>query len=153
MLDGSAVRLVADTRLRGLTGPQPARTYWPSATGTAPMVVFLPADGVERADWLCRALCSGAGVVVLCVSYRKPPSPDGLCDAILATGWAADHAGELGADPGRLLLAGEGTGAELAAAVASHARTRGWPPLVHLAIDELLDRIHHSHLINNEGET
>jgi acetyl esterase len=138
MPDRSAVRLVADTRLRGLTGPQPARTYWPSAPRIAPMLVFLPADGIERADVLCRAMCSGAGVVVLCVSYRKPSWPDGLCDAIVATDWAADHARELGADPDRLLLAGEGVGAELAAAVASHARERGWPPLVHLVIDELI---------------
>lgn len=144
MPDRSAVRLVANTWLRGLTGPQPARTYWPPATRIAPMLVFLPADGIERADPLCRAVCSGAGVVVLCVSYRKPPRPDGRCDAILATDWAADHARELGADPDRLLLTGQGAGAELAAAVASHARERGWPPLVHLALGELLDRIHHS---------
>jgi acetyl esterase/lipase len=147
MPDRSAVRLVADIRLRGLTGPQPARTYWPSATGTVPMLVFLPADGIERADPLCRAVCSGAGVAVLSVSYRKPLWPDGRCDAILATEWAADHARELGADPDRLLLAGEGAGAELAAAVASHARERGWPPLVHLAVNELT-----RHLINSEGE-
>jgi acetyl esterase len=134
------VRLVADTRLRGLAGPQPARTYWPHATRPAPILVFFPADGIDRADSLCRAVCSGAGVTVLSVSYRKPLWPDGRYDAILATDWAADHAGELGADPDRLLLAGEGDGAELAAAVASHARDRGWPPLVHLAIDELLDR-------------
>ncbi|WP_219459864.1 alpha/beta hydrolase fold domain-containing protein [Nonomuraea rhizosphaerae] len=140
MPDHAAVRLVADTRLRGAAGPLPVRTYWPAATPAAPMLVFLPADGIEGADALCRAACSGAGVVVLSVSYRKPRRQDGRCDAILATEWAADHARELGADPDRLLLAGEGAGAELAAAVASHARERGWPPLAHLTIGELLDR-------------
>jgi acetyl esterase len=149
MHDRPAVRLVADTRLRGLTGPQPARTYWPSAATSTPLLVFLPADGLERADPLCRAVCSAAGVVVLSVSYRKPLWPDGRSDAILATDWAADHAPELGADPDRLLLAGEGSGAELAAAVASDARERGWPPLFHLTIDKLLDR---TFLIRSEGE-
>jgi acetyl esterase len=140
MPDHGAVRLVADTRLRGLAGPQPARTYWPAASRPAPLLVFLPAGGIEGADPLCRAVCSGAGLVVLCVSYRRPSWPDGRCDAVLATEWAADHARELGADPDRLLVAGDGTGAALAAAVAAHARERGWPPVVHLALDELLSR-------------
>ena len=142
MPDRCAVRLVADTRLRGLAGPQPARTYFPSVAGNPPMLVFLPAEGIDHADRLCRAVCMSAGVVVLSVSYRQPLWPDGWSDATLATEWAADHASELGADPDRLLLVGAGGGAELAAAVAAHARERGWPPLVHLAIDDLLDRTH-----------
>jgi acetyl esterase len=140
MPETPTVRLVAAPRLRGLAGPQPARTYWPAATTPVPLLVFLPAGGIEAADPLCRAVCSGAGLVVLCVSYRRPAWPAGRSDAVLATEWAADHARELGADPGRLLVAGDGTGAALAAAVAAHARERGWPPLAHLALDELLDR-------------
>jgi hypothetical protein len=93
------VRLVADTRLRGVAGPLPARTYWPSRgdtpAGSAPLVVFLPAAGIDGTDRLCRAVCSSAGLVVMCVSDRKPAWPHGRCDAILAAGWAADHAGEL----------------------------------------------------------
>ena len=139
MPDHAAVRLVADTRLRGRAGPQPARTYWPVASRPAPLLVFLPAGGIDAADALCRAVCSGAGVVVLCVSYRRPAWPDGRCDAVLATGWAAEHARELGADPDRLLVAGDGTGAGLAAAVAAQARERGWPRLTHLTLDELHD--------------
>jgi hypothetical protein len=44
-------------------------------------------------------------------------SPDGRRDAIAATGWTAERTREPGADPGRLLVAGDGTGAALAAAV------------------------------------
>jgi acetyl esterase len=146
MPDRSAVRLVADTRLRGSAGPLPARTYWPSRTTAPavdpPLLVFLPAGGIEDADPLCRAVCAAAEVVVLCVSYRRPLWPDGRSDALLATEWAADHARELGADPDRLLLAGDGSGIELAAAVAAHALERGWPPVIHLAIDDLLGRTH-----------
>jgi acetyl esterase/lipase len=54
---------------------------------------------------------------------------DGLEDGITATAWAADHAGELGADPRRLVVAGEALGAGVAAAVALHARDVGWPVL------------------------
>ncbi len=142
MPDRSAVRLVADTRLRGPTGPLPARTYWPALAVDPPLLVFLPAGGIEDADPLCRAVCTAAEVVVLSVGYRRPLWPDGRSDALLATEWAADHARELGADPDRLLLAGDGSGAELAAAVTAHARERGWPPVIHLAIDDLLDRPH-----------
>jgi acetyl esterase len=142
MPDRVPVRLVADTRLRGVAGPQPARTYWPSRSGSPPLLVFLPAAGIEDADRFCRDVCAAAEVVVLSVSYRRPLWPAGRSDAIYAAEWAADHAGELGADPDRLYLAGAGRGAELAAAVAAHAREQGWPPLVHLAVDDLLDRIH-----------
>ncbi|MEW9551142.1 alpha/beta hydrolase [Nonomuraea sp. NPDC050783] len=142
MPDRCAVRLVAETRLRGPAGPQQARTYWPLTAMTAPMLVFLPAEGIERADPLCRDLCACAGVVVLSASYRRPLWPDGCSDATFATEWAADHARELGADPDRLLVAGDGSGARLAAAVASRARERGWPPVFHLSVDDLRDRTH-----------
>jgi acetyl esterase len=142
MPDRSAVRLVADTRLRGSAGPLPARTYWPARAVDPPMLVLLPAGGIEDADPLCRAVCAAAEAVVLSVAYRRPLWPDGRIDALLATEWAADHARELGADPRRLLLVGDGSGIELAAAVTAHARERGWPPVVHLAIDDLLDRTH-----------
>ena len=53
-----------------------------------------------------------------------------LAEATTALQWAADHADELHADPGRLLVGGEGTGAWLAAAVALEARDDGWPSVV-----------------------
>jgi len=43
--------------------------------------------------------------------------------------WVADHGEELGGDPQRLLVAGAGPGAELAAALVIHARDHGWPPI------------------------
>ncbi|WP_112237340.1 alpha/beta hydrolase fold domain-containing protein [Kribbella monticola] len=52
-----------------------------------------------------------------------------VAEAKAIVGWAADHAGELDADPARLLLAGSGTGAALAAEVARLAAAEGWPDL------------------------
>jgi acetyl esterase len=57
------------------------------------------------------------------------PVEAALGDATTALEWAADHAAELDADPDRLLVAGEGLGAGLAAAVCLHARDQGWPVL------------------------
>jgi acetyl esterase/lipase len=113
-----AVHRVADVQLRGPAAPLWARAYWPAPAAPG-LVVFFASDG----DALCRALCSQAGVVVLLV-----PVAD-LAEATTVTEWAADHAAELDADPERLLVAGEGAGADLAAAVAVHARDQGWPAL------------------------
>jgi acetyl esterase/lipase len=132
---------VADVQLRGRAGPLRARAYWPAPassptpSGAPPLLVLFPRPTGTggRAEALGRGLCSRAGAVVLAVGYR-PPSPGSLAaaleDATTATHWAADHAAELGAAPGRLAVAGEGVGADLAATVARHARDEGWPPIV-----------------------
>lgn len=123
---------VADLHLRGGNGPIRSRAYWPPAptgTGVRPgVVVFFRAGGARpggahRADELCRWLCSAAGVVVVA------PGRVAFQDAVTTTERAADHAAELAADPARLLVAGEGDGGGLAAAVALQVRDRGWPPI------------------------
>jgi alpha/beta hydrolase family protein len=130
----------ADVQLRGRAGPLRARAYWPAPplgpTEVPPLLVLFPRSagiGGGAVEGLGRGLCSSVGVVVLAVGYR-PPSPGSLGaaleDATTATHWAADHAAELGADPGRLVVAGEGVGADLAATVARHARDEGWPPIL-----------------------
>lgn len=118
----------ATMRLRVASGLARARVHWPAAADAVAvpaLLVFLhatPDDG----DALCRGLCSQAGIVVLSACCPGDPC---LRDATAVVGWAADHAAELEADPGRLLVAGEGSGGGLAAAVALRARARGWPSL------------------------
>src|SRR5260370_7641359 len=137
---GFVVHRVAEARLRGVGGSVRARIYWPMPAGDSSrpgLVVFWRAGGVfpggiGRADSVCGALCGRAGVVVLSVSYRPLPAnpyPAAFQDATMATEWAADHGGELGADAGRLVVAGESAGGSLAAAVALHARDHQWPLL------------------------
>ena len=69
--------------------------------------------------------------MVLSLDYRSAPDTraTALEDSTAAVQWAADHATELGADPGQLLLAGTGVGGGLAAAVARQARDDGWPAI------------------------
>ena len=57
-------------------------------------------------------------------------SARGLDTATTALEWAADHAIQLEADPGAVLVGGIGEGADLAARVAAGARENGWPELV-----------------------
>ena len=124
---GFAVHRTAGLWLRG---PRRSRVYWPGP-GTAPalLVFFAVPGGLDGADTVCRGLCSLPGLVVLSAPCRSA-SPAAVADARDATEWAADHAAELDADPGRLLVAGQGTGGGLAAAVSLHARDRRWPAIV-----------------------
>lgn len=122
----------AAVQVRGDAGLIWARIYWPRLTGTAPppLLVYFPGDTeAAELDAQCRQLCRRGGLVVL----AGPPRTQyelAVVDAKAIVGWAADHATELEADPARLLIAGTGTGAELAAAVSRIADEEGWPELV-----------------------
>ena len=116
-------------QLRGRGGWVRARVFWPRPPGLDPgpgaaLLVWLPGEGRGAGGaWLpAHRLFAEAGLTVLSV-----PAGAGVQDAATALEWAADHAAELDADPARLLVAGEGLGAGLAAAVCLHARDQGWP--------------------------
>jgi acetyl esterase len=112
---------IADLQLRGNTSPLPVRVYWPgqAAAQPVPLLVFCMVGAGTEAS--CRSL-SDLGLLVLAVSC-----PTGAQNGTTALEWAAEHAAELGGDPGRLLVAGQDTGGAVAAAVASRARAAGWP--------------------------
>jgi acetyl esterase len=116
---------IADLQLRGSTSPLPVHVYWPgqAASQPVPLLVFCMAgDGAgPPAQATCRRLSQDAGLLVLAVSC-----PAGALDGTTVLEWAA----ELGADPGRLFVAGLGEGGAVAAAVASQARAARWPAVM-----------------------
>jgi acetyl esterase/lipase len=121
---------IADLQLRGSTSPLPVRLYWPGQTASqpGPLLVFcvVGAGAGGRAEATCRSLSEDPGLVVLAVSCQT-----GAQDGTSVLEWAAEHAPELGADPGRLLVAGQGAGGAVAAAVASQAQAAaGWPAVL-----------------------
>lgn len=70
--------------------------------------------------------------VVVSVEYRlapETPHPGPVEDCYAGLAWTAAHAGELGIDPDRIVVAGGSAGGGLAAAVALLARDRGGPAL------------------------
>jgi acetyl esterase len=126
------------------TVPSPAgdiavRIYWPTAcsatSGPVPVVVFAHGGGfvfcdLDSHDELCRAMTNGIGAVVVSVDYRLAPEsqwPAAAEDVYAVADWATQQAEALGADPGRLLVAGDSAGGNLAAVTALMARDRDWP--------------------------
>jgi acetyl esterase len=120
---------IADLQLRGNTSPVPVRVYWPgqAASQPVPVLVFciVGAGTGRQTAAACRGFSEDLGLLVLAVSCRA-----GAQDGTTALEWAAEHAAELGADPGRLLVAGQGAGSPVAAAVVSQARAAGWPAVI-----------------------
>ncbi|MQA86399.1 MAG: alpha/beta hydrolase fold domain-containing protein [Streptosporangiales bacterium] len=128
---------VRDLLIPGPAGKLPARAYIPAGEGPLPVLVYFHGGGwvignVEVVDRPCRALANATGCVVVSVEYRLSPEtkfPGPAEDCYAAARWVAEHADELGADPGRVGVAGDSAGGNLAAVVSLMARDRGGPSL------------------------
>lgn len=127
-----------------------------------PLIVYYHGGGwvfgtLDTHDATCRALARASGAAVLSVAYRLAPEhryPTAVDDCYEALVWARDNAGQLGVDGGRLAVAGDSAGANLAAAVAIRARDEGGPALRHQTlfypvIDRDFDRP--SYVANGDG--
>jgi len=139
MDDPPEVAAVEDRVIPGPAGDLPVRIYTPDAPAPRPVMAFFHGGGfvifsVETHDGLARRLANATGAVVVSVEYRL--APDARCpaaaeDCYAATQWVHEHAATLGADSGRLIVAGDSAGGNLAAVVTLMARERGAPPIAH----------------------
>ena len=131
---------IAGTREIMVPGPAselPARVYTPPGVGPFPLVVYFHGGGfvaytLDTHDQVCRELCAGTGAVVVSVEYRLAPEfrfPHPTDDAYAAVNWLGEHAAELGADAGRMAVAGDSAGASLSLAAALRLRDHGGPRL------------------------
>ncbi|UUO00417.1 alpha/beta hydrolase [Mycolicibacterium novocastrense] len=120
-----------------IPGGVPVRIYRPASDVALPIVVYAHGGGfvfcdLDSHDGLCRNLANLLTAVVISVDYRLAPEhawPAAAEDVYAATCWAAEHATELGGDPGRLGVAGDSAGGNLAAVTTLMARDRGGPAL------------------------
>jgi acetyl esterase/lipase len=119
-----------------------------TATASTPCLFHLHGGGMVLGDHhfgLQRtlALADPLDAAIVSVDYRlapETPHPGPVEDCYAALVWTADHAGELGIDPGRIVVTGPSAGGGLAAAVALMARDRGGPPLAaQLLVYPMLD--------------
>jgi acetyl esterase len=96
----------------------------PRGAGPHPVLIYLHgggfAIGSKRTHRPLAAAYAARGYLVCNVDYRLAPQhpfPAAIEDACAAWSWAADHAADYGGDTGRMALAGESAGANLALAV------------------------------------
>ena len=75
---------------------------------------------------------SASGVPFFSVDYRYAPefpAPVPVTDCYAALRWLADHAADLGVDPGRIAIMGDSGGGGVAASLAIYARDQGGPAI------------------------
>lgn len=136
---------IAGTREIMVPGPAselPARVYTPLGVGSFPLVVYFHGGGfvaynLDTHDQVCRELCTGTGAVVVSVEYRLAPEfrfPHPTDDAYAAVKWLGEHAAELGADAGRMAVAGDSAGASLSLAAALQVQGGSGPELAALLL-------------------
>lgn len=94
--------------------------YLPEASGPVPAVVYVHGGGwsggsrSESAPW--QQWLSDQGYAVFSIDYRLAPPPrwqDAVGDVKCALGWVRANAGEYGADPAAVSIAGDSAGGHL----------------------------------------
>lgn len=144
-----------------------ARSYLPpEPTAGAGTVVWFHGGGfvigsIDTHDAICRDLAAAAGWPVVSVEYRLAPEhqfPAAHDDAEDAVRWLAAHGDQHGLDLGRIVLAGDSAGANLAIATARRLRDAPEPgvevvlaALVYPVTDFADPDSHPSYRDNGEG--
>ncbi|MGW7060265.1 alpha/beta hydrolase [Streptomyces sp. NPDC054904] len=151
--DVTALRAAA---VPGPPGPEVASVY-DTVAGGVPVRVYDPAPGAEGRplavwfhgggwvmcgldthDRLCRELALASGAVIVSADYRLAPEhpwPAATDDALSVLLWARSEAPALGCDPGRVVVAGDSSGGNLAAVTTLRApeliagQLLAYPPL------------------------
>lgn len=115
------------------------RLYLPTSSGYLPLTVYYHGGGwllgsIDSHDVTTRLLAVNAKTAVLSVDYRRGPEyrfPTAVNDAVDALAWVGSAPAELqeyGIDLGRVAVAGDSAGGNLAAAVAIDTRDNGRVP-------------------------
>ena len=152
---------IEDIRIPGPASSLPARLY--DATGergvARPAVLYFHGGGWVQGDLethhgLCARLALGSGALVIALDYRLAPEhpfPAAVDDCVASYRWLRAHARELAIDSGRVAVAGDSAGGNLAAVVSQQAARAGEPlpacqVLIYPAVDFALDTPSHGDL-------
>lgn len=120
----------------------------PSTTGPRPVIYHVHGGGMILGNNrvgvdVALAWAKELDAVVVSVEYRLAPEnpyPAQIEDVYAGLVWTAEHAGELGGDPGRIVLAGASAGGGLSAALALLTRDRKGPrPIGQVLMCPMLD--------------
>jgi acetyl esterase len=110
-----------------------------SVPGKRPIVVYFHGGGwvngsPDTHDRLARDIVVASGAALAVVHYSRSPEvryPVALEETYAVTTWLAEHGEALGLDGSRLAVAGDSSGANLAAVVAILAKRRNGPAIRH----------------------
>lgn len=129
-----------------------------------PAVMYFHGGGwvlgnLDTHDALCRRLAKASGCTIVSVDYSLSPEarfPQPLQECYDATKYVSDHADELGVLAGRMAVAGDSAGGNLAAAVAIKARDEGSPSiklqvLIYPVIEPKFDTDSYEQFADNHG--
>jgi membrane protein len=130
---------VQDRVIESSNGPIPIRIYWPKGDAPFPVVFYIHGGGwviadLDTYDASARALANAAEAIVVSTHYRQGPEhpyPAAHDDVFAAYVWTLKYAGSLKGDPGRVAVAGESAGGNMAAVVSIRAREQKLPVPVH----------------------
>lgn len=141
------LRQVEDLRLPLQSGTVFARHYHPAPNKKLPMIVFYHGGGfvlgnLDTHDEACRLLALHAKAQVLSIDYPLAPeaSPKQLiqcCEDALA--WVFQNSRQLKILKGRIAVAGDSAGGNIAAVVAQRAAKKAYAPHAQLLIYPVLD--------------
>ncbi|MEG0052246.1 MAG: alpha/beta hydrolase [Comamonas sp.] len=131
------VRQVLDVTIPGPGGDLRARIYMPEIPEPCPVTLYFHGGGfvlmgLQTHDGICRRLCEISGSCIISVDYRLAPEhpfPAAVDDAMAALQWVQREAQSFGADSGRLAVAGDSAGGNLATVTALRARDGAGPAL------------------------
>jgi acetyl esterase len=132
----------------GDSKPMNIRIYRPEGAGPFPVLVWLHGGSFVRGtldmfDAGRRAFTKASRCIVVAVDQRLSPEakfPAPIHDGYAALTWASAHAAEFQGDPALIGVAGESSGANLAAALALMVRDKRDPKIsFQLLIEPLLD--------------
>ncbi len=131
--DPEPVHEVVDLTIEGPGGELALRLYRPTGEQPLPALLYFFGGGwvlgtIDTADRVRRSLANSSGALVAVVGYRLAPEhpfPAAIDDCYAALCWVAEHAEEIGVDPGRLAVGGDSAGGNLAAGIALRAREQG----------------------------
>jgi acetyl esterase len=139
---GEPVAAVVDLKYPGPAGDLAVRVYRPAGDAPLPVVVYFYGGGwtlgsIDTADGIARTLANAVPAAVVVPGYRLAPEhpfPAAVEDCYAAVSWVASAAASFGGDPGRIAVAGDSSGGNLAAVVSMLARDRGGPRLAGQAL-------------------
>jgi acetyl esterase len=128
-----AVFLVEDYLIDEYKETIPIRIYRPSNKPNLPVTLFFHGGwfiigDLESHDLLARSLANASESVVIAVDYRLAPEhpfPAAIDDAYKALVWVSKNGKTLGLDSGRIAVAGDSAGGNIAAVVARKSKENG----------------------------